>query len=455
MTEEKTEQAVEQEQAAAPQEAAQEETKVNPLERSLELEVSGDEVQALTQKYLRNYAKTASMPGFRKGHVPMSQVEQIYGMRAFDQAVNELVGQAWTKAAQESGLAIAGMPRIEGVPAEEGAKDMKFKAVFEVFPEIEYPDFTKLALKRYTCAVDDAAVQKTLDIMTRQRVTYTEAGADRAAQKDDRVTINFCGTKDGVEFQGGKAEGFQFVIGDGRMLADFDAAVAGMKVGEKKTFGMTFPKDYGPAHLNGAAVEFAVEVTKVEEAHFPVIDDEFAQSLGVEGGVEAMRADIRANLEREVEARLVQKTENEAFETLVEELKFPVPTDTVAQERHALLENFKEQMKRQSGKEPKDFPESVFQETAEKRVRLGLFVEELTKRESLAATDEQIAERAKTIAASYENPEEVEKYLTSDRQRRANLAAQIQQKNICDWLLAKASTTDEAVDFDKVMSGGF
>lgn len=451
MTEEKTEQAAEQTAVA------QEETKaeVNPLERTIELSVASDEVKALTQKYLRGYAKDARMPGFRKGHVPMAQVEAMYGMQAFDRAVNELVGQAWSKAAQESGLAIAGMPRIEGVPAEKDAADMKFKAVFEVFPEVVAPDFSKLSLKRYQSTVDDAAVEKTLDIMARQRVTYSDAEADRAAQKDDRVTVNFCGTKDGVEFPGGKAEGFQFVVGAGRMLADFEAAVTGMKAGEKKHFGMTFPENYGPAELNGAAVEFDVEVTKIEVAAIPVIDDEFAKSLGVEGGVEAMRADIRANLEREVEARLVQKTENEAFEALAGALTFPVPTEIVAEERRNLARNFFEQMKQHGAKSPKDFPDSVFQEPAEKRVRLGLFVEEITKTENLAATDEQIAARAKQIAAAYENPADVEKHLVTDANTRANIAAQVQQKNVCDWLLSKAVTTDETVEFDKVMSGDF
>lgn len=454
MTEEKTEQA---EQAVEQVAAAQEETKVevNPLERTLELSVPSAEVQTLTQKYLRAYAKDARMPGFRKGHVPMAQVEAMYGMQAFDRAVNELVGQAWAKAAQESGLAIAGMPRIDGMPAEKDAADMKFKAVFEVFPEVVAPDFAQINLKRYTCTVDDAAVQKTLDIMAQQRVTYTEAAADRVAQKNDRVTINFCGTKDGVEFPGGKADGFQFVIGDGRMLADFDAAVAGMKAGEKKTFGMTFPEKYGPANLNGAAVEFAVEVTKVEEAHLPTIDDEFAKSLGVEGGVEAMRADIRSNLEREVEARLLQKTEAEAFEALAGALTFPVPTSVVAEERKAMAQNFFEQMKRQGAKSTSDFPESMFQDAAEKRVRLGLFVEEITKTENLKATDEQIAARAKALAAAYENPADVEQHLLSDANTRANIAAQVQQQNICNWILGKATTAEEAVEFDKVMSGNF
>ena len=183
MTEEKIEQAAEQ------TEAPKEETPaVNPLERSLELTVPAAEVRTLSQKYLRNYAKDARMPGFRKGHVPMAQVEQMYGMRAFDQALNELVGQAWSKAAQESGLAIACQPRIEALEGEKDSEDMKFKAVFEVFPEIVYPDFKTLLLKRYSCTVDDAAVQKTLDVMARQRVTYGPPAARLTASSSFSAT---------------------------------------------------------------------------------------------------------------------------------------------------------------------------------------------------------------------------------------------------------------------------
>ena len=230
MTEEKTEQAVEQ--AAAP-ETKKEEAPAVSLERTLELSVPSAQVRELAQKHLRGYAKDARMPGFRKGHVPMKQVEAMYGMRAFDEALNELVGQAWSKAAQASGLQIAGAPKVEAVEGANGDEEtMRFTAKFEVFPEITYPDFKALNLKRYTSTVDDAAVEETINVMRKQRVTYTEAAADRAAQKDDRVTVNFTGTKEGIEFPGGKAEGFQFVIGSGRMLAEFDAAVAGMKAGE-------------------------------------------------------------------------------------------------------------------------------------------------------------------------------------------------------------------------------
>ncbi len=453
MTEEKTEQAVEQ--AAAP-ETKKEEAPAVSLERTLELSVPSAQVRELAQKHLRGYAKDARMPGFRKGHVPMKQVEAMYGMRAFDEALNELVGQAWSKAAQASGLQIAGAPKVEAVEGANGDEEtMRFTAKFEVFPEITYPDFKALNLKRYTSTVDDAAVEETINVMRKQRVTYTEAAADRAAQKDDRVTVNFTGTKEGIEFPGGKAEGFQFVIGSGRMLAEFDAAVAGMKAGESKTFDLTFPKEYGPADLNGATVLFLVEVTKVEEPHFPTIDDEFAQSLGVKDGVAAMRADVKKNLEREVSYRLEQRTAAEVFSALDKVLTFPVPAAVVEEERRAMAQQYAQAMRSRGLEAPKDIPDSMFQEPAVKKARVGLFISEVVQREKLTATDEQITARAQSIAASYENPAEVVQYLTTDRQSRVNVAMQVQEENVTNWLLGQATTEEVPVEFDKVMKGEF
>ena len=274
--------------------------KVNPLERTLDLVVSYASAEELTEKALKNYGKNAKLPGFRKGHVPAAQVRRMYGMQAYDEAINQLVGEAWQKAASESELRIAGYPRIDAAKNAEDKENMHFTAKFEVFPDVQVPDFSAVELKRYVCPVTDAEVEKTIDVMRRQRATYNVV--ERAAANDDRVKLNFKGKKDGVEFQGGSAEGYVFVLGQGRMLPEFEAAVTGMAAGEKKTFPMTFPADYGIKELEGQAVEFDVEVVEVAEPAYPEVDDEFAASLGVKGGVEAMRAEIRANLEREVKA---------------------------------------------------------------------------------------------------------------------------------------------------------
>ena len=344
--------------------------KVNPLERTLDLVVSYASAEELTEKALKNYGKNAKLPGFRKGHVPAAQVRRMYGMQAYDEAINQLVGEAWQKAASESELRIAGYPRIDAAKNEEDKENMHFTAKFEVFPDVQVPDFSAVELKRYVCPVTDAEVEKTIDVMRRQRATYNVV--ERAAANDDRVKLNFKGKKDGVEFQGGSAEGYVFVLGQGRMLPEFEAAVTGMAAGEKKTFPMTFPADYGIKELEGQAVEFDVEVVEVAEPAYPEVDDEFAASLGVKGGVEAMRAEIRANLEREVKARLETKTKAEVMEAAANACDFALPTVLVNDQCEALRQQMESDLAGRGidVKKMPAMPVDAFKPQAERRVRL-------------------------------------------------------------------------------------
>ncbi len=429
--------------------------KVNPLERTLDLVVSYASAEELTEKSLKNYAKNAKLPGFRKGHVPAAQIRRMYGMQAYDEAINTLVGEAWQKAATESELRIAGHPRIEVVKNEEDKENIHFTAKFEVFPDVQVPDFSAVELKRYVCPVTDAEVEKTIDVMRRQRATYNVV--ERAAANDDRVKLNFKGKKEGVEFPGGTAEGYVFVLGQGRMLPEFEAAVTGMAAGEKKTFPMTFPDDYGIQDLNGQTVEFDVEVVEVAEPSYPEIDDEFAASLGVKAGVEAMRAEIRANLEREVKARLEAKTKAEVMEAAFKACTFDLPTCVVDEQCEALRQQMETDLAGRGidSKKMPAMPADAFKPQAERRVRLGLFVEALIAQEHITASEEQVREIAADIASSYEKPEEVVEFIMKDRNRVANLRAQATETNVTEWILGKAKTVDETVEFDKLMSGQF
>ena len=453
MTEEKIEQtqeqAVEQTQAEAASPVVETNAAVNPLEHSLELKVAAADVEKLAEQHLKRYAKNARMPGFRRGHVPMNRVRMMYGAEAFNEAVNELVGRAWVEAARESKQQIVGAPSIDAVPTED-KEFMTFKAKFEVMPEIQKVDFTTLSLKRYGCKVDEAAVEKTIEVMRKQRVTFNvEEG--RAAQDEDRVTLNFKGMKEGVAFEGGTAEDYAFVLGQGRMLPEFEDAVRGMKAGEKKTFPLTFPEDY-----NGASVEFDVEVLKVEAPTYPELNDEFAESLGIEG-VEKMREEVKLNLEREVAARIENKNKAEIFELLNNTLTYAVPQVLVEDQARSVANAYVQQFVARGAKADafKDLPIDVFKPEAEKQVRLGLFVDNLIAEEKLAPTNEQMQKMAETLAAAYEEPAEVVKHILNDQASRANLVARIREENVAEFILGKAQTEDVEVEFDKVMSGQF
>ena len=458
MTEEKIEQtqeqAVEQTQAEAASPVVETNAAVNPLEHSLELKVAAADVEKLAEQHLKRYAKNARMPGFRRGHVPMNRVRMMYGAEAFNEAVNELVGRAWVEAARESKQQIVGAPSIDAVPTED-KEFMTFKAKFEVMPEIQKVDFTTLSLKRYGCKVDEAAVEKTIEVMRKQRVTFNvEEG--RAAQDEDRVTLNFKGMKEGVAFEGGTAEDYAFVLGQGRMLPEFEDAVRGMKAGEKKTFQLTFPEDYGHKDLNGASVEFDVEVLKVEAPTYPELNDEFAESLGIEG-VEKMREEVKLNLEREVAARIENKNKAEIFELLNNTLTYAVPQVLVEDQARSVANAYVQQFVARGAKADafKDLPIDVFKPEAEKQVRLGLFVDNLIAEEKLAPTNEQMQKMAETLAAAYEEPAEVVKHILNDQASRANLVARIREENVAEFILGKAQTEDVEVEFDKVMSGQF
>lgn len=432
-----------------------EETPVNPLERSLELVISNDELNVRLEKYLKEFAKNAKMPGFRKGHVPADRVRAMYGSEAFDRAVNELISQAWMKAAEASGLKIASTPRIDAKQVAEDKANLHFEAVFEVFPDVEIPSFADVEVKRYTCPVTDAEVDKTIDVMRRQRATYSVV--DRAAQNDDSVKVNFKGTKDGVAFPGGTAEGYSFILGQGRMLPEFEAATVGLKAGEKKTFPLTFPETYGVKDLEGQTVEFEIEMVEVSEPIYPAIDDEFAKSLGVEEGVEAMHNEIRTNLEREVKARLEMRTRGEVFEAASKAVTFAVPKSLVAEEAERLSEQMVRDLAARGidmKKMPK-MPTTTFMGQAETRVRMGLFVDALIKAEHVEGTDEQVKALAEDMAASYETPAEVVEYIMKDQARVANLKSQATERNVTEWILNHAKTTEEQVNFDELMAAQF
>lgn len=441
------------EQVVETVEAAQEE---NPLQRTLELKILAADLNNAVENRLTKLAKNARMPGFRKGHVPMKHVRGMYGMQAYDESLNELVGQAWAKAAQESGLRIAGTPRIDARPAADNEDTLVFVATFEVFPDVELPDFAAMELKRYTCTVTDENVEKTIDVMRKQRAVYNVAEG-RAAADEDRVKLNFKGTKNGEAFNGGTAEGYVFVLGQGRMLPEFEEAVRGMKAGEKKTFPLTFPTDYGIQDLNGAEVEFEVEVLEVAEPSYPAIDDEFAAGLGVEGGVEKMKAEIRANLEREIAARIEAQTKGGVMEAVSKTLTFRVPAEVLNNECEALAEQAMRDLAAR-GMDVSKFPKPsglVFKDQAERRIRLSLFVEKLVDEKSITVADEDVRKIAEGIAASYEQPEEVVNYLMNDANRRNNIAGQALETKVTEWILANAKTEDVAVEFDDVMANKF
>jgi trigger factor len=434
---------------------------LSKLERRITLTFPMADVQEEVEKRLKARARTAKAPGFRPGKVPMKMVAAQFGRQVETEVLSDKLGRAFNDAAVENKLRVAGHPKIEA-KAGEGVTDgsLAFDATFEVYPEVVIGDLSSAEIEKITSAVSDAEIDKTLDILRRQRVHYHvkgeqsahgDGGADSSAQNGDRATVDFIGKIDGVEFQGGKAEDFVFVLGEGRMLPEFEAATIGLKVGESRTFPLTFPADYHGRDVAGKTAEFTITLKQLEWAHLPEVDAEFARSLGVESGdLARMRADILLNLEREVSARTRAMTKDNVMDALIKASQLEVPKALIEQDIERLLEMAHEDMA-QRGMDRAQLPRELFAAQAERRTRLGLILAEIVKANGLEATEEQVKAQVEDFAQSYEDPQQVLKYYFSDHQRLAGVKALVLEENVVSYVLNNARVSEKPVPFDVLM----
>jgi trigger factor len=426
---------------------------LDKLERRITLTLSAVELQNEVANRLKRMARTVKIDGFRPGKVPMSVVAQRYGYSVQYEVMNDKVGQAFQEAATEAQVRVAGTPRItEKEEAPEG--NVAFDAVFEVYPEVVVGDLSAVEIERVSSEVTDAAIDRTVDILRKQRRTFTERAADDVAADGDRVTIDFDGKIDGDSFQGGQAEAFQFLLGEGRMLEAFETAVRGMKAGESKTFPLKFPDDYHGEDVAGKEADFLVTLKKVEQQNLPEVDTAFAESLGIaDATVEGLRADIKKNLEREVKFRVAARNKQAVMAALETATSFDLPKALVDNELGRLVENARADLKQRGVKDADKapIPNEVFQPQAERRVRLGLTVAEVVRTHSLAATPDQIRAHIEEMAQSYERPSDVMAWYLGDQQRLAEVEAVVIEANVSDFVLAQAKVTDKALAFDELM----
>ncbi len=428
---------------------------LDKLERKITLSLPMRSIQSEVENRLKRLARTVKMDGFRPGKVPLSVVSQRYGYSVQYEVINDKVGEAFANAANEANLRVAGQPRItekEGAPEGEVA----FDAVFEVFPEVQIADLSAAQLEKFTAEVDEAAIDRTIDILRKQRRSFTERPLDAAAQDGDRVTVDFEGKIDGEPFEGGKAEDFQFIVGEGQMLKEFEDAVRGMKVGESKTFPLAFPEDYHGKDVAGKTADFLVTVKKIEAGHLPEVDEAFVRSLGIaDGSIEGLRADIRKNLEREVKARLQARNKQAVMDLLVTQAELDLPKASVEAEIARLREDMLADLKQRGMKDVEKFqaqlPDDIFREQAERRVRLGLIVAELVRANALEPKPEQVKAHVEELASSYEHPEEVVRWYYSNPDRMTNVEALVLENNVTDFVLGKAQVTEKTLSFDDLM----
>ena len=423
------------------------------LERKITLTLPVDVIAKEVDVRLKRVARQVKIDGFRPGKVPMNIVAQRYGYSTQFEVMNDKVGEAFAVATNEAKLRVAGQPNItekEGAP--EG--QMQFDAIFEVYPEVKFADLASVEVDKVAAEVTDAAIDKTIDILRKQRRTFAQRGLDGAAQDSDRVTIDFEGKIDGEPFQGGKAEDFQFLLGEGQMLKEFEDAVRGMKSCESKTFPLSFPADYHGKEVAGKQSDFLVTLKKVEAAHMPEVTDELAKSLGVaEATVAGLRADIKNNLEREVKFRLLGRNKQAALDAVATKAELDLPKASVQAELDRMIESARADLKARGIKDADKapIPDDVFRPQAEKRVRMGLVVADLVRANNLQATAEQIKAHIEELASSYEKPADVVRWYYSDMSRLGEVEAIVIENNVTDFILSQAKVNAKAISFDELM----
>lgn len=421
------------------------------LERRLSMAVPAQDIDKEVDQRLKKLSRTVRMHGFRPGKVPMKIVSQQYGLQVRSEVIGDAVQKAFEEAVQANKLRVAGNPRIEP-GKDEDATQLSFAATFEVYPEFKLGDISAVTIEKATLQVADADVDRTIEVLRKQRVSY--AAADRAAQAQDKVTVDFTGRIDGVEFAGGKGTDMPVVLGEGRMLPDFEAGLTGVTAGQTKTFDVKFPDDYGNKELAGKTASFEIQVKKVEAPQLPAVDAEFAKALGVaDGDLDKMRAEIRANVEREVKKRLEADIKQKAMQALIDSTPVELPKSLVQIETQRLVQSTRQDLEARGMKmDQLPINPELFEAQAKRRVGLGLIIGELVAAKELAPKPEQIRALVEDYAQSYEQPTEMVRWLYSEQQRLAEFEGLAIEANVVAWVLNNAKVEEKAVSFDEFMN---
>jgi len=425
---------------------------LSALERRLSVSLPATDIDHEVESRLKRLSRTVKMHGFRPGKVPLKVVEQHYGPQVRQEVLGDVMQKSFGEAVRQQNLKVAGYPRFELAPRTDGAMEFQYRATFEIYPEVTVGDITGAAIERPALEIDEAEVDKTVEIMRKQRARYEPV--ERAAQIGDRVTIDFRGTLDGADFPGSTGSGQQTVLGEGRLLPDFEGGVTGMKPGETKAFDVNFPADYHGREVAGKTARFEVTLGQVAAPRLPEVDAAFAKSLGVaDGDLTRMRAEIRANLEREVKAKLRSRLRDQVMQALLDATRLEAPRSLVQLEIERLQAGARQELAARGVKVTPEtpLPTDLFEQQARRRVSLGLILGELVKQHNLFAKPEQVRKHVDNQAESYERPEEVVKWFYAAPERLRDIESAVLEDNVVAWALGVAKVTDRKLDFDDLM----
>jgi trigger factor len=418
------------------------------LERRLTITVPADSVNKKVDEQLRRLSKTQRIDGFRPGKVPASVIKKRYGAAVRQDIANEVIQQNFYQAVVQEKLNPAGAPQIE-INAAEG-DDFAFTATFEVYPEVKVEGLDKLEIEKVSAEVTDADLDNMIETLRKQHSTWKET--KRKLKKGEKVTIDFVGSVDGEEFEGGKAENFELELGSNQMIPGFESGIIGMKKGEEQDITVTFPDDYQAENLKGKEAVFKITVNKTEERVLPEVNDEFCQLFGVEtGGVDALKAEVRKNMDRELSTATRQTNKNAAIQTLTNSVEVDIPKALIDQEIEALRQQAMQRFGENAANVP-ELPASLFEENAITRVKTGLILGEVIKANEIKADDEKVKALIEDMASAYEDPKEVVEYYFNNEQLLNNIRNVAIEEAAVEFVLSQAQVTETVKAFDDIMN---
>ncbi|MCP4009031.1 MAG: trigger factor [Proteobacteria bacterium] len=420
------------------------------IARKITITIDADIFDKAVKTQLARFSKNARIPGFRKGKVPQKMLEQQFGGASLKEAIDNLINEYYPKALQQEELIPASLLNISPTQVERG-KDFVFDVEIEVYPEIDTPDLKGESIEQVEVEVADEDIDRTLANIQKRRTEFTES--DKAAGEGDKLIIDFTGTIDGEPFTGGNGEGAELVLGEGRFMEEFETNLTGTKKGDEKVFKIKFPKDYHGTDVAGKTAEFAVKVTMVNQGTLPELDDAFAKGMGVDGGVAAMRVEVRTGLEREMQQKLRSSTRDQVFKALSEKYDFPLPKAPVEEEIDRAMAEVTQQMEQQGMSDAKDvLKRENYEAPSKQRVKLGLLIRAVVEAEKIEPDNDKVESRLAEMAGSYAEPEQYIEYIRGDENQLNQIAGGVIEEQVVEHLLASAKVKKVEKSYEEFMT---
>lgn len=426
---------------------------VNSLERKMTVVIPSNHIDDAAQKRLQKISHTAKLDGFRPGKIPMDVIRQKFGFTAQIEALNEVIQETLYKALREKELHVAGEPHVDIKEQFQSGKDFSYTATFEVFPTVTVLPFTDLVIEKITADVTDDDVAKTLEGMQKQHTQWTVV--ERAAKMGDRVSIDFVGTTDGVEFPGGKGT-MPLILGSHATIPGFEDGIVNAKTGETISVDVTFPENYGSKDLAGKPANFKITVNKIEEPTLPELNDEFAKTFGVqEGGVDKLRQEVKETLQKQVAQHIRQAVKVDVMKKLFEAYKsLDVPKALIKIESDHLLKQAEQQFGQFKGAKKPEFTHEMFADRAKERVILGLVVNEIVKRDQIKPDSAKVRQLIEEIAERFDDPARIVHWYYEQKDRMAEMEAMAMEEQIVERIVKEATVVEKTMKAAELLSLG-